>query len=340
MWSGLRLVLGLVLAVVAVNVVAGRRDELEGATTLLTHLRWEWLLLAVPAELASVVAFAAIERRMLAAGGVQVGIRPLTGIALAGNSIQNSLPGGVAWASVFAYRQFRSLGADDVLAAWSMVAVEILSAVSLAVLAAVGVVLAGDEAASLDLVGSILVVLVVAVAIAGVVRYRTGHLPVAVGTWAVRLSQRLVRRPHGDPAAVARQGWERLTAVTPTRRDWLAGLAWATTNWVADCACLAISFLAVGSPVPWQGLLLAYGAGQLAANLPITPGGLGVVEGSLAIALVAYGNSRASTVAAVLLYRVVSFWAMLPLGWGAWAVLASRGRRLTDPAGEATTGGP
>jgi len=37
----------------------------------------------------------------------------------------------------------------------------------------------------------------------------------------------------------------------------------------------------------WKGLLLAYGAGQLAADLPITPGGLGVVEGSLTIALVA-----------------------------------------------------
>ena len=41
---------------------------------------------------------------------------------------------------------------------------------------------------------------------------------------------------------------------------------------------------------------------QLAANLPITPGGLGVVEGSLTIALVAYGGGRDSTVAAVLLY--------------------------------------
>ncbi len=56
-----------------------------------------------------------------------MGLWPLSGIALAGNSIQNSLPGGVAWASVFAFRQFRAQGADDVLAAWTMVAVEILS---------------------------------------------------------------------------------------------------------------------------------------------------------------------------------------------------------------------
>jgi uncharacterized protein (TIRG00374 family) len=83
---------------------------------------------------------------------------------------------------------------------------------------------------------------------------------------------------------------------------------------LADCACLAFAFIAAGSPVPWQGLLLAYCGGQLAVNLPITPGGLGVVEGSLTVALVAFGGGRAATVAAVLLYRVISFWIPLPMG--------------------------
>jgi uncharacterized protein (TIRG00374 family) len=78
--------------------------------------------------------------------------------------------------------------------------------------------------------------------------------------------------------------------------------------------------------VPWRGLLLAYGAGQLASSLPVTPGGLGVVEGSLTVALVAFGGAEASTVAAVLLYRVLSFWAMLPIGWGAWGGMKLVGR--------------
>ena len=56
-------------------------------------------------------------------------------------------------------------------------------------------------------------------------------------------------------------------------------IAWGTTNWLLDCACFAMMFLAIHAPIPWSGLLLAYGAGQLAATLPITPGGLGVVEG-------------------------------------------------------------
>ena len=80
----------------------------------------------------------------------------------------------------------------------------------------------------------------------------------------------------------------------------------------------------MGSLVPWRGLLLAYGAGQLAANLPVTLGGLGVVEGSLTIALVFYGGDQEATVAAVLLYRIISFWMMLAIGWTAALVIRLR----------------
>jgi uncharacterized membrane protein YbhN (UPF0104 family) len=51
------------------------------------------------------------------------------------------------------------------------------------------------------------------------------------------------------------------------------------------------------------------------------------VEGSLTVALVTFGGGAESTVAAVLLYRLVSFWLVLPAGWTSWAVLALAGRR-------------
>ena len=87
-------------------------------------------------------------------------------------------------------------------------------------------------------------------------------------------------------------------------------------------------FLAIDAPIPWTGLLLAYGAGQLAATLPITPGGLGVVEGSITVALVAFGGAETSTAYAVLLYRIISFWFILVLGW-----LAHRRDGARGPAG-------
>ena len=78
-----------------------------------------------------------------------------------------------------------------------------------------------------------------------------------------------------------------------------------------------------------EGLLLSYGAGQLAASLPITPGGLGVVEGSITVAVVAFGGPEASTAYAVLLYRLISFWMILVIGWlfiGQLALQVRRGR--------------
>jgi hypothetical protein len=54
---------------------------------------------------------------------------------------------------------------------------------------------------------------------------------------------------------------------------------------------------------------------------------LGVVEGSITIALVAFGGAHVSTVDAVLMYRVISFWLVLVVGWGLWGQLAFQVRR-------------
>ena len=89
----------------------------------------------------------------------------------------------------------------------------------------------------------------------------------------------------------------------------------ALLNWLTDCGCLVAAILAVSGHVPWRGLLVIYAATQVAENLPITPGGIGVVEGTLGLMLVAYGMPTDTAAAAVLLYRIVSFWVLVPLGW-------------------------
>jgi hypothetical protein len=151
--------------------------------------------------------------------------------------------------------------------------------------------------------------------------------------------ERRGHRPAGQLTVPLAQTLERMSTVAPVRNEWLKAVVAGGADWVADCGCLVFAFLAVGSPVPWQGVLLAYCAAQLAVNLPITPGGLGVVEGSLTVALVAFGGGRAPTVAAVLLYRLLSFWIPLPIGATCYLVLA-RGRRRRERlmGAEATAG--
>jgi putative heme transporter len=321
-----RYVAGLGLAALAFFVVFGRRDELAGATSYLSHLSWPWLVLAVAVEGASLAAFGGLQRCLLRAGGVPVRLGAMTAVALAGNSINNSLPGGPVFASLFAFRQFRRRGADDTLAAWVLVGTTVLAAAALAILASVGIGLAESQGSALGIVEPTLLSL--AVALVAVVLLRRPRLLARPARAGLRAVQALVHRPRGDAAPLVARLADRIQAVTPGGRRLTEGLAWGLGNWVLDCACLAASFGVVGAPVPWRALLLAYGAGQLAANLPITPGGLGVVEGSLTIALVAFGGQEGVTVAAVLVYRIISFWVSLPVGWISWAGLTAQARAI------------
>jgi uncharacterized protein (TIRG00374 family) len=341
-WWAVRVVPGVVALVVGIRVLASRRSELSGTASALGHLHLAWLAAAVLAECGSLGAYAILQRRLLAVGGVALGAAPIVGITLAGYAIQNSLPGGPAWSAVFAFREFRRRGVDSVLAGWTMVVAAVLSDVSLTVLGLAGVILAQRQAAGLDLIEVIVaVVALTLLVVVGLHQGLTTDRGLAAATRVLRAWQRVARRPAGDAHTLVADAAERLRSVRPSAGEWARSSGFALANWVFDCACLALAFAAVGAAVPWRGLLLAYGTGQLAANLPITPGGLGVVEGSLSIALVLYGGAQASTVAAVLLYRILSFWAVLPLGWGSWAALRWVGHRATTAdagvAGEAAS---
>jgi len=326
-WLGhaLRWVIGVGAALVAFNALFGRRDELAGALTTLEQIRYQWVFFAVVAELASIGAYAALTRQLLRAGGVDIGLADLSGITLAANAIQNSLPAGPAWSTVYAYRQFRRRGADAVLVGWTLAISVLIAVATLGAIALVGLVVSENQAASLDLVRVILAVALAIVLLVVAARRGLVSLPGRrAAVFIVAACQRVVHRPRGNPAELVGGVFDRLRSVHLTKRRLAAAVAWSLANWWLDLTALALSFAAVGSLVPWRGLLLAYGAGQLAANLPVTLGGLGVVEGSLTIALVFYGGDQEATVAAVLLYRIISFWMMLAIGWTAALVIRLR----------------
>ncbi len=201
------------------------------------------------------------------------------------------------------------------------------ASVSLSLVAVLGLGMAANEGASLDLVPVLIGTFVIMLGLGSLFVYeRPLH---AVVSGMLRLSVMLTRRPRGDTTAQIGRIMAWMTAV---RLSWTQVgriVGWGALNWLFDCACFAMMFRAIDAPIPWKGLLLAYGAGQLAALLPITPGGLGVVEGSITVALVAFGGPEASTAYAVLLYRLISFWLILVIGWlfiGQLALQVRRGR--------------
>jgi uncharacterized protein (TIRG00374 family) len=103
--------------------------------------------------------------------------------------------------------------------------------------------------------------------------------------------------------------------------------------WCCDFGTLLCAFGAVHAPVPRAGVLLAYCVSEVAASLPIVPGGIGVVEGSLAVILVAYGADRTSALSVALVFRAVSFWLAITIGWITVGVIVRKGRRLNSIRG-------
>src|SRR5438874_2000733 len=150
--GALHLVFGLAVAVVVLWAVGGQRGELQGAVSYLENLKWQWVVLAAVMEFLAIVAFGAMQRVLIEAGGVHARLADMTTIAFAGNAIQNSLPAGPLWSNVFAFRQFKRRAADDVLAVWVLVATSIASAASLALVAVLGLIFARNQGVAVDLV--------------------------------------------------------------------------------------------------------------------------------------------------------------------------------------------
>jgi uncharacterized protein (TIRG00374 family) len=87
------------------------------------------------------------------------------------------------------------------------------------------------------------------------------------------------------------------------------------TLWLVLLACLRAGGL-TQAQVPWQASLAAFAFVRLLSVLPITPGGVGVVEvGLTGPLIVGLGPAAAARVAAaVLLFRAVTYLLPIPLG--------------------------
>ena len=79
--------------------------------------------------------------------------------------------------------------------------------------------------------------------------------------------------------------------------------------------CLAASVKAVGGSVPLVSVAVVYLTGSAIGSAVPTPGGLGAVEAALSAGLTAAGLPGAKAITAVLLFRLLTFWLPVPLGW-------------------------
>jgi len=153
-----------------------------------------------------------------------------------------------------------------------------------------------------------------------------------LGDVAAGLATRLARLLHRAPPswsgeALVRLRRERLVLL---RRRWPALTGATLVNQLSAYVVFELSLRAIGVSVgvvrPSEAFL-AWAIGRVISSLPLTPGGIGVVELGMIGTLVGFGAPRAHVVAAVLLYRGLIVVPTLAIGAAALLVLRLRPTR-------------
>jgi uncharacterized membrane protein YbhN (UPF0104 family)/tRNA A-37 threonylcarbamoyl transferase component Bud32 len=109
----------------------------------------------------------------------------------------------------------------------------------------------------------------------------------------------------------------RLGEVAQDPRKLIEGVGGALLLSLAYVACLAASVAAFGGSVPIAKIGVVYLTGSALGSIIPTPGGLGAVEAALTAGLTAAGVPGGVAVSAVLLFRLITFWLPVPVGWAA-----------------------
>jgi uncharacterized protein (TIRG00374 family) len=289
------------------------------------HLDIAWAAGAVLAEILSIVGYAFIQQSVLRWSGARLSLSSLTLVSLANNAIAYTVPGEPAVSSAYRYRFYRRHAASGASAGWTIITILIAQAIGMSLLLLIGVLVALAGHAGVQARGTVIVGLFVVV-IAGALLVRRDLLLRFLSS-LVRLVQRLTGHPRGDVGARIESTLERMRQIPLSRGAALWLVAMATALWLTDFLVLVCCFGAVHAPIPWSGVLLAFGVAQIVASLPLIPGGVGIVEGSLAVILVAYGAKKVPALAVVLVFRLLTFWLVIIVGWIAVGVIEWRVRR-------------
>jgi uncharacterized protein (TIRG00374 family) len=341
-----RYAVGVLLGCVVLVLLVGKRGELAAARHQLASVSGDWVVAAIAAETVSLLAFAWLQHRVLHLSGTTMPLPGLFLLTLANDAIANSVPGEPAVSSAYRYRYYRRRGATSASAGWTIFTILIAQAVGMSLLLLLGVLVALAGSTS-TLGAGVTVIGLVIVLGAGAILIRR-DLVLRLASAAVRGVDRLTRRsarPSGPQRTLAARiegTLTRMREIPLGPRSTVTVVAIATAVWWCDFLCLVCSFRAVHSPIPWHGVMLAYGVAQVVGSFPIVPGGLGLVEGSLAVVLVAYGAGRVPAVSAALAFRMVNFWLAIAVGWLSAGLIAHnlrRGRMVAATAAP-VLGGP
>ena len=305
--------------------IAGARKALE----VLGDVRPEYLAAGAALQVAAVVAYGALTRSVLPRAG-RPSLWTLVRIDTTTLGVSHIVPGGAATAGALRFKLLMAAGVRAPDAAFGAAVQGVGSAIVLNVLLWMGLVVSIPLRGFDPLYGT--------AAGAGALLIAGGVIAVLMLTRGQESSVRVVRAVARRVPMVSEDLAERFVRSTAARLVELArdramlaqAVIWALLNWLLDAASLWVFVLAYGHQLDLDGLIVAFGLANVLAALPLTPGGLGIVEGVLVPSIVGFGTPRGIALLGVVSYRLVNFWLPIPVAALAYLSLRSDRAHLPD----------
>ncbi|MCW2986110.1 MAG: hypothetical protein JWR63_3680 [Conexibacter sp.] len=317
--SLVRRVAALALTALVLYGVAPAIGEVLGAWPKVAHLKPWWLAGMLIAEAASCWCLWELQ-------ALSIGTRDTVGVAtsqLAGGALGRVIPGGAATAAATQYNMLNAADVPRASVATGLAAATVLQVAGLCVLPvlALPAIVFGLTVPQTLLETAILGLgLFVAMFTVGVAVARSERTLRWVGRIAVRVSRHLPGDRALAPTLPDRLVVQRDEVAERLGDRLLYACGAAIGRWAFDLLALVTAIIAVGAHPQFSLVLLAYVAAQLLAQIPVTPGGIGVVEAGLTATLALAGVHGGDAAVATLAYRLVSYWLMLPAGLVGWIV--------------------
>jgi uncharacterized protein (TIRG00374 family) len=324
------------VAGIAIYLVFPAITEVLASWPRLSTLDPWWFAVAIGAEVAHFTCTFALQRLALRTRAWF----PVITSQLAGNAISLIMPGGAAVGAATQFRMLAASGQDMSSTVGGLAAFSLLGVGGLLALPAFAlpVILVGaptsrglENAAILGAAGFVAFAALGAVVLVYDAPLRwAGRSVQWLRNWAMRkrsplegLDHTLVAQRNDIRAVLGHQWWQALLL--------------SAGRLAFDYLCLLAALRATGSNPRPSLILVAYAVAGVVGMIPITPGGLGIVEASLTGLLVLAEVNSSQAVLATLAYRIASYWLPLcagPVAYGLFR-LRYRSRPSSPKAGVA-----
>jgi uncharacterized protein (TIRG00374 family) len=271
-------------------------------------------------QVAAFLSYSLLTHGTLEEMGQHVSVMRMWRIQMSTRALGNIMPAGSAASSALGFRLLTMSGVSRPDAAFALATAGIGSAVILNFILWIGLIISIPIRGVNAIYGAAAIVGVILMAFAGFIAFGLMEGQGRSKRVVHRIATRF--RFNGDNAVRTLEHLAtRIESLLKERALLRRVILWATLNWVFDALSLWVFIRAFGATLEPDALIVAFGIANILSFIPITPGGLGIVEGVYIPMLVGFGLTRSTATVSVLSYRVAQYWLPILAGWACYLSL-------------------